>query len=322
MDRTVKLPAVTVAIPVLEEERHIEGCLSAVTGQRYGGAIEVLVIDGGSRDSTRELAEGFPGVLVIDNPLRRRAPGLNRALAVASGDVFVRVDARTLIAPDYVARCVESLRRTGAAMVGGAMVPRDAPADRFQAAVAAAMRSRLGVGTARFHRTAAGPGFVDTVYLGAFPTDLARTLRGYDETWDTNEDAELAWRMRSRGGVWFDPTIRSVYTPRTAPAALARQFFGYGRGRARTVVRHPRSLSARQTLAPLLLLGLLSPWRLPVALAYLAVLSLALLGARTCPLRVAVRVPAVVTVMHLAWAGGFLTGLASAAGRRHARGDG
>src|SRR5580692_9561803 len=80
------LPAVTVALPVLNEATHIAGCLEAVVAQSYPRVVEILVIDGGSDDATREIAAQFPGVRIIDNPGRRQSAGLNVALREAGGD--------------------------------------------------------------------------------------------------------------------------------------------------------------------------------------------------------------------------------------------
>lgn len=307
-------PSVTVAIPVLNEAQGIIKCLEAVTNQAYPGVIEVLVVDGGSTDQTRALAATFPRVRVLDNPRRHQAAGLNVAIAEARGEVLVRVDGHCVIDRDYVANCVAALTTTGAAMAGGGMAPTGGSG--YQAVVAAAMRSRLGVGTARVHRPDAPAGWVDTVYLGAFRTDLAREAGGYDERLVTNEDAEFAWRMAQRGGVWFDPAIRSAYYPRSTPGSVARQFFRYGRGRASTVIRHPRSLSARQLAAPALLLGLLTPWRELVVGGYLVVLAAVTATSLRNPVRVAVRVPWAVAIMHVTWGLGFLVGLPKAAGGR------
>src|SRR5580658_4603380 len=64
------LPGVTVALPVLNEAAHIERCLRAVVEQTYPRILEILVVDGGSDDATREIAARFPGVTIIDNPAR------------------------------------------------------------------------------------------------------------------------------------------------------------------------------------------------------------------------------------------------------------
>jgi glycosyltransferase involved in cell wall biosynthesis len=301
---------VTIAVPVLNEEHHIEACLDAIAEQTYPNIVEVLVIDGGSTDRTRELALRL-GATVLDNPRRIQSAALNVALEEAKGDVFVRVDGHCEVARDYVERCVQALAETGAAMVGGAMTPTIGTTS-MQRAIAAAMQSRLGVGPARFH-AGGGAGWVDTVYLGAFRVDLAQEVGGYSEDVGVNEDAEFAIRIGTRGGVRFDPTIRSVYVPRGSLRAVAKQFYRYGWSRAHTIARHPSSMRLRQ-LAPLVLVALLlyRRTRRPVATLYGAGLGLASATAGMSQPLDRLRFVAVAATMHLTWAGGFIGGLRSA----------
>ncbi len=162
-------------------------------------------------------------------------------------------------------------------------------------------------------------GWVDTVYLGAYRLGDARAVGGYAEDVGVNEDAEFAIRMAERGGVWFDPTIRSTYLPRDSFRAVARQFYRYGRGRANTVVRHPRQVRLRQLAAPMLVLGLLSRRRRTVAIAYgVVVAGRAACEASKDPL-VAPALALALPVMHLSWGVGFLQGIATAAGARVTR---
>jgi glycosyltransferase involved in cell wall biosynthesis len=301
------LPAVSLILPVLNEETHLRRCLHAIDGQTYPRIVEVLVADGGSTDRTRQVAASYPGVRVLDNPERVQAAGLNAALSQAAGEVVVRVDGHCVLSPDYVERCVAGLQATGAAMVGGMMVPvREG--GWVQRAAAVAMSSRLGSGPARFH-VGGSPGWVDTVYLGSYRTELARRIGGYDVAFVPNEDAEFAHRMREHGGIWFDPSIRAGYVPRGSVAAVARQFVRYGRARATTVRRHPSSLSVRQLAAPLLVAGLLSPWRRWVALSYgTALTARASIELRRDP-PAAAGMLLVLPTMHLTWGLGFLIGL-------------
>jgi glycosyltransferase involved in cell wall biosynthesis len=305
-NRTGPLPAVTIALPVLDEAAHIEACLRAVLSQTYPRIVEILVVDGGSGDATREIASTFPGVRVVDNPARLQSAGLNVALREARGDVLVRVDGRTTVAPDYVDRCVSALTRSGAALVGGPIEPDGTT--WVERAVGAALTSKLGAGPARFRNTAASADWTDIVYLGAARVDVLCRLGGYDEAFSTNEDGELLYRLSREGGVWFDPTIRSTYRPRGSFATFMRQYFLYGIGRAATVRKYPASLRPRQLAAPLLVLGLLSPWRRKVALAYLAVVAAGvgteLREDRAAGAGMAIALPA----MHLSWGVGFLVG--------------
>ena len=298
---------VSVVVPVLDEERHIVACLRSIAQQSYDDIVEILVVDGGSSDRTRELsADADARVRVLANPRRIQAAALNVALAAARGDVIVRVDGHCTLEPDYVARCVDALATTPAAIVGGAMQPRGSSAR--ERGIAAAMRSRVGAGPARFHGGHRS-GWTDTVYLGAYRTVLARATGGYREDVGVNEDAEFAYRMRSRGGVWYDTAIRSTYIPRTGLRSLARQFYRYGRSRALTVRAHPASLSARQLAAPLLVVALLSPWRRSAAVVYACVVAA---GTAQATLEDGAAAPSFATalpVMHVSWGAGFLLGL-------------
>ena len=305
--KAVPSPTVTVAIPVLNEEAHLGACLDTLAAQTYSAVVEVLVADGGSTDATRSVAARYPGVRVLDNPGRIQSAGLNVALAAAVGEVFVRVDGHCTVAPDYVERCVDTLARTGAAMVGGAMRP--VAEGWVQEGIAAAMASSAGAGPARFH-VGGESGWVDTVYLGAYRTDLARQVGGYATDVGVNEDAELAIRMAPRGGVWFDESIRSTYVPRSSLTAVARQFYRYGRSRALTVRRHPSSVAARQLAAPALVLALCTPWRRRVMVAYGAAVAAAGLRTMVCAPRSAVGLTLSLPAMHLSWGAGFLRGLA------------
>jgi len=298
---------VSIILPVLNEAAQLERCLRSVAEQGYPAIIEVVVADGGSSDDTRSVASAFANVLVVDNPRRIRPAGLNAAIAAATGEVIVRVDARTAIAPDYVERCVAALERSGAAVVGGQM--RYEAENARQRGIVAAMTSRLGAGPAAFRREGGHPRFVDTVYLGAFRAGTVREMGCYDEWSGGNEDAELAWRAQGFGGAYLDPSIKSFYLGRDGLRPLARQFYRYGHNRARTIRKHPGSVSYRQLAVPALFAGLLSPWRRRVLVTYIAgVLVRAALELVTDPPAVPTMLAAFPT-MHAAWGLGFARGI-------------
>jgi GT2 family glycosyltransferase len=260
------------------------------------------------------MAGAFANVLVVDNPRRIRPAGLNAAIAAATGDVIVRVDARTALAPDYVERCVAALKLSGAAIVGGQM--RYECHDARQRGIVAAMTSRLGAGPAAFRREGGEARFVDTVYLGAFNANTIREMGGYDEWSGGNEDAELAWRAQDFGGVYLDPSIRSFYLGRDGLGSLARQFYRYGHNRARTIRKHPGSISYRQLAVPALFGGLVSPWRRKVLAAYVAgVLARGSMEFVSDPSAVPTLVAAFPT-MHAAWGFGFARGITKRTGRQ------
>src|SRR3954469_20967342 len=142
--REAAWPAVSVVVPVLNEERHLEAAVTKVLEQDYPGPLEVVLAVGPSRDRTAQgaarLAAGDERVHLVDNPTGRTPAGLNAAIKGSTGEVVVRVDAHSELSPGYVRRAVELLERTGADNVGGLMRAQGRTA--FEKAVARAMSSR------------------------------------------------------------------------------------------------------------------------------------------------------------------------------------
>ncbi len=237
-------------MPAFNEEHYIEACIASVQAQDYPAElIEILVADGRSTDRTREILAHLsavdPRVKLVDNPARLQAAGLGLMVKQAKGDVIVRMDVHAEYAPDYVRKCVETLERTSADNVGGAQ--RAKAKTFFQRALCAALQSPLGVGGARY-RSENAEGFVDTVFLGAFRRKVFETIGLWDPGAITNEDAELNQRILESGGkIYLSKEIVVHYFPRDSAKSLAKQYFKYGTGRARTLLK----LGKFPTLRPL-----------------------------------------------------------------------
>ena len=249
---------VTIAMPALNEEHYIEACIASVQAQDYPREqIEILVADGRSTDKTRDilarLAAADPRIRVIDNPARLQAAGLGQMVKAAQGDVIVRMDVHCEYAPDYVRKCVETLERTGADNVGGAQRAR--AKTPFQRALCAALASPLGVGGASY-RSAEAEGFVDTVFLGAFRRKVFEAVGLWDPRAITNEDSELNQRILENGGrIYLSREIVVHYFPRDSFRTLAKQYFKYGRGRARTLLKLGRFSNIRPAIPFFLVAG-------------------------------------------------------------------
>ncbi len=241
---------VSVLMPARDAARHIAASIDGLlSGDWPAHQLELIVAEGRSTDGTRELIERIAGgddrIRIVDNPTGGTAAGLNAALRAATGDVIVRLDAHAFPEPNYVLAAVEALQRTGAWVVGGPMVGRGENA--FGQAVAITQSTRVGSGGAAYRHGLAGP--ADTVYLGAWPRGVLDFVGGWDEALSRNQDAELCLRIHEAGGLlYLDPAIRTTTITRGTPIALARQYVGYGAGRAATIVRHPRSLALRQAV--------------------------------------------------------------------------
>jgi succinoglycan biosynthesis protein ExoA len=325
---------VSVVMPVRNEERYLRESVRHVLEQDYDGEIEVVIAVGPSRDRTaeqaRELALADARVKVVDNPTGQRPAAVNIGLKAARHGVIVRVDGHSMLPPGYIRTAVATLEQTGAANVGGIMAAEGV--SPFEKAVAWAMTSPFGVGSARFH-TGGESGPADTVYLGVFRREAIEQAGGYDERYEIAEDWELNHRIRKGGGlVWFQPALRVSYRPRATLTALATQYFRYGRWRRVVARQHVGTVNVRYLAPPAavtavaagtavglaglagLAAGAAGSWSLILTAGFavpvlygVGVLAVTALAARDLPFRATARLPAALVTMHMCWGTGFLT---------------
>lgn len=102
-------PSVTALVPTYNNAATLEAALASLAAQRYAGSVDLLCVDGGSGDATREIAESY-GATVIDNPLRNEEEARALGLEAASGDLVLLLDADNEIPhPDWLERLVAAL---------------------------------------------------------------------------------------------------------------------------------------------------------------------------------------------------------------------
>ncbi|MDQ6684800.1 MAG: glycosyltransferase family 2 protein [Pseudomonadota bacterium] len=334
-------------VPCRNERAHVAAFLGSVQAQQLppGCSMEVIVADGRSDDGTREwLAQASldePRLRVVDNGAGIVSSGLNRALDEARGEVVVRMDMHTTYAADYVAQCLAVLAATGADNVGGPWrAEADADGPAWQRAAVLAFQSPWVAGGARSRRLD-HEGWVETVYLGAWPRATFARCGGFDEQLVRNQDDEHNLRLvRSGGRVWQSARIRSAYRPRATPRQTARQYLQYGYWKPFVMRKHGQPAAWRHLVPALFVVAVVAAaltslagasigWLAALLAAYLvAVLTLcvaivassfpaalqatpgATSAERSGPRRGAVllRLPLVIATYHLAYGVGSLAG--------------
>lgn len=262
-------PFVSVLVPIYNEERFVGPCLKALRAQDYPpDRYEVIVIDGGSQDSSvdvvKEVAHGWPNLVLAFNTERTIPKSLNLGLSLSRGDVVMRVDGHTIVAPDYMSTSIRHSTETGADNVGGRMRP--VGIGFVGRSVAVAMSTPFG-GPGKYHYSEQRQ-WVDTVYLGAYRREALVKLGGWDPGLPVAEDYDLNFRLRRTGGtVLLSPDIRSDYHCRDSWRALIVQQFRYGRYKAWVLRKHGRLSSLRHFPPPLfaatVLLAPLAGWFVP-----------------------------------------------------------
>ncbi|MEU7583321.1 glycosyltransferase family 2 protein [Streptomyces sp. NPDC041068] len=315
----VQPPAVSVIMPVLNEERHLREAVHAILQQEYAGEMEVVVALGPSTDRTDEIAAELvredPRVHTVPNPTGRTPAALNAAIKASRHPIVVRVDGHAALSPGYITTAVRLLEETGAMNVGGIMHAQGTNA--WEQAVAAAMTSKIGVGNAAFH-TGGDAQQAETVYLGVFRREALEQQGGYNEEFIRAQDWELNFRIREAGGmIWFSPELKVSYRPRPSVKALAKQYKDYGRWRHVVARYHEGSINLRYLAPPTAVCAIaagavvgaaLTPWGFVIPGGYLAAIVAGSVPAgKGLPLKARLQIPVALATMHMSWGFGFLT---------------
>jgi len=114
-------PTVSVIVPARNEEASLGSCLESLTNQT-GVSSEIILVDDASTDRTREIAQSFPSVRVVDaSPPPAHWTGKNNAMAagakVAAGEWLLFTDADTFHLPGALGRAVAEVRRRDASLL-------------------------------------------------------------------------------------------------------------------------------------------------------------------------------------------------------------
>ena len=308
---------VSVILPILNEERDLNQCITAILKQDYPADIEIILALGPSIDKTTIIAEKLSAadkrIKLVNNPSGQTATGLNLAIKMSSYEILCRIDGHSEISSTYIKTAVEIMNNQGAVNVGGLMFADSNKG--LQRTIAQAMRSKLGVGSSKFH-TGGSAGESETVYLGTFKKSAVIAAGGFDERYIRAQDWELNHRLRKNGGlIWFDPRLVVTYRPRNTFRKLAKQYFQYGRWRRVITRQHQNTVNFRYLAPPIAVLVILlsmifavliNPVFITPIFIYFASL---VIGGTFIGKKIADKLlmPLVLATMHISWGIGFIS---------------
>lgn len=323
---------ILIVIPTFNEGGNIRNCVeSLIGGDEFFRTVRMVVVDGGSHDNTievvNELVREYPSLRCLHNPKRLQSAGLNLAVETWAENqlrFLIRCDAHSVYPKGFMWSVLDCFaKHPDAASVVSVM---DATGNSCkQKAISWIVDTPLGSGGSA-HRGGRRSGWVDHGHHVGFRVDWFRRIGGYDESFSHNEDAEYDYRLRQAGGkIWLESSVRLKYIVRNSLWALWLQYWRYGRGRCRNIVKHRSLPKFRQTAPVFFFLGLTSSLSLAIFWPIAFLPALFYFGAMTvvsivCVLRIGgpcgLWAGVAMAVIHLAWGGGFLfQSMASLRGR-------
>lgn len=276
---------VAVVIPTLNEEKFIARCLDSVISQSYPFAdMDVMVVDGGSKDRTKEIVTEYnkkhPNIRLLTNPRRIQSIAFNIGVRSSSAPYLVRLDAHALYKPYYIEGCMKGLEGDPKRGNVGGQWDIQPQNDSLWATTNAILNySKFGIGGASY-RVGAKAGNVDTVPFGSFPRTMIEKIGGMRDDLPRGEDNEFNSRIKKAGyDIYFDPAIECVYYARPTLKASCKQMYANGESIGHLFYVDRESIGLRHLVPLLFVVGiicgvLLSFVWLPLFFALLAGLCL------------------------------------------------
>lgn len=197
---------ISVVVPSFNESENIVACLESLNRQTIPRSeYEIIVVDGNSKDSTRELAEPLADLVFLQTS-RKVGGARNDGAMMAKSPVLATTDADCIIPPDWLEVILDDfVRYPGAVQVYGPVDPIEKTVKNHISLGMANNFARLGYYTRTLYYT-----------LGcntAFRRD-AFIRAGMYHCIDAGDDLEIARRMKNEGKVVFDSRMRVGFSMR------------------------------------------------------------------------------------------------------------
>jgi len=237
--RTLDGILVSVIVPAYNAARTLPVCLAKLENQTVSwSSYEVIVVDDGSTDATREIAQGY-GVRLLTQPNHGPAAARNLGVQAAQGEILLFTDADCAPAPDWIAAMIEPLADPDVVGVKGAYRTRQ------REMVARFVQAEYEDKYDKMHQERYID-FVDT-YAAAYRRCVFADGQGFDPAFPraSGEDVEFSYRLAQRGYKMVFAPGAVVYHQHVASALgyLRRKYY-VGYWRVRMYRKHPQKALA------------------------------------------------------------------------------
>ncbi len=196
---------ISVIIPSYNEEENILRCLVSLSHQTVPrNEYEIIVVDGNSKDRTRELAEKYADRVFIQHS-KKVGGARNDGVIEAKGDIIATTDADCIIPPDWIATIRKNFEKEKIVQLYGPVFPIENEIKNHLSLALANNFARFGYYTGAIYYTlGCNTAFDKAAFIKA----------GMYRISDAGDDIEIARRMRLCGKVKFDSKLRVGFSMR------------------------------------------------------------------------------------------------------------
>src|ERR1035437_1199902 len=317
---------ISVIIPCYNEEKYIGKCILSILSQKNIDSLEIIVVDGLSRDNTRNILEELVNqykdkeIIILNNSQRITPVALNLGIKRSSGNFICIMGAHAEYDAEFLYNCLILLKKhPEVSCVGGPIISKGK--NNFAKAVAISMSSPIGVGNAK-HRFPEYEGYAEMACFPFFKKEVFDKYGLYDESLIKNQDDEFCFRIRLNGEkIYISNIVKSAYYVKDSISKLFRQYYSYGKWRIPVLLKHKIPISYRQQVPALFfltiaLLFIISFYFkntymglfLPI-IYFIILIGFAVFSLKKERFGIIKYIPAVVFILHFSYALGFLSGI-------------
>ncbi|MCZ7391998.1 MAG: glycosyltransferase family 2 protein [Candidatus Methanoperedens sp.] len=196
---------ISVIVPTYNEEANVTTCLQSLCHQTlHRDKYEIIVVDGNSTDSTRELARAYADDVIIQSS-KKVGGARNDGVNLASGDIIATTDADCFIPFDWLEIIKNDFETHDIAQVYGIVYPLEQEIKHKFFLSSANIFSRIGYYTRTFYYTlGCNTAFDKKAFI---KSGMYRCI-------DAGDDLEIAQRMKKLGHVMLDSRMRVGFSMR------------------------------------------------------------------------------------------------------------
>ena len=309
---------VCAVIPVLNEEKFIARCINSLLAQTM--PVDILVMEGGSTDSTREVLASFgDAIKVVDNPGKRVADARNLALEHIGDGIThcFEIIGHSWIDEDHVQKRVTDMLELESKLgtkIGaiGCLTKSGDSTGMVANWIEGALSSPIGSGGGQFKKFKGR----EQTKVPAFclhNVEALKSVGGWDERFITSQDSDLSMRLIAANWQLWRSDVSCVYMhKRSTLGKWWKMCHRYGFWRTKVLLRHPKRFDIREVLPilGLILIFALPQWWFAPAAYGAAILLIGVANAITkSNLTSILGVPLCLIILHVAFTIGLFDGL-------------
>lgn len=196
---------ISVIIPTFNEEENIAQCLVSLSHQTLPRSeYEVIVVDGGSKDATCEIAKKYADLVFVQTS-KKVGGARNDGVKVAKGEIIATTDADCILPPHWIGRIARDFKDPNIVQVYGPVYPIEEGIGNQVSLFLANSFSRIGYYSRTFYYTlGCNTAFRKDAFLKA----------GMYRCIDAGDDLEIAMRLVDLGSICFDNRLKVGFSMR------------------------------------------------------------------------------------------------------------